>query len=262
MEKSDGVRWEKRGYTAIIYLDNPKTLNAMSLQDVLTLNEIAGICQQDKDLRGVILTGGGEKSFTSGGNLKTELEFSRNSPQQIREYNEKGIELVKKIMLHRLPFVAAVNGYAFGAAIALIAACDFALASENAVFGMPTTALGGIPGWGCTQIVSKAIGSRNAKRMLLLDEHFDAQEAYRTGLIYKVVKKDVLLKEAEQLIDKIAKYAGNAIYMAKALANRSGYSGFNESFADENAVLNECNTVYNFQEGIEAFLQKRPAKFK
>ncbi len=255
------IRLEKKGHTALIYMDDPKTLNAFLLEDIYAFNEILEDCEKDNDLRCAVITGGG-KAFMSGGNLKAELDLSINAHDKIEDFNLQGVRLVKSIRNSRLPFIAAVNGYAFGAAMALIVACDFALAAKGAVFGCPTTALGGIPGWSCTQAVGRTIGAQNLKRMLLLDERFDAGEALRIGLVHKVLPEEELLPAALSMAAKMSAYAPEVLASAKALANRSIYSGYDESFADENEQLRTYNTRANFQEGIAAFLAKRPAEFK
>lgn len=250
--------FDKRGSIAVLTINNPNKMNSMNKEFIDNLKEAVDICENDKDIRCVILTGFGTKAFTAGGDLKLEGRFT---PQEALENNEQGNVVVKSIMESRLPYIASVNGYALGAAIGLILACDISIAAENAIFGIPTTSLGGIPGWGCTQLTTRMIGAQNAKLLLLANEKFNAEEAYKLGLVSKVVKQEELINITLEYAYRIATYAPNAVASTKFAVNKGLESSLEEGFQIEAYMVKNCNSNYNFKEGIAAFLEKRSPNF-
>jgi DNA repair photolyase len=137
-------------------------------------------------------------------------------------------------MNSKMPYIAAINGYALGAAIGLITACDISISAENAIFGIPTPSLGGIPGWGCTQVTARVIGSQNAKMLLLANEKINAEEALRMGLINKIVKQEDLLPEA-------MKYAETT---CKTALSKSGLPGLDYSLNPYTGCEHGCIYCY------------------
>lgn len=216
-------------HLAVFEISRPKALNAMAYDFLPEAHELLDDLENDLSIRAVVLTGAGDKAFSAGGDLREEMNSSISNHARLFRFNELGGQLCLKILRSRLPFVAAVNGYAFGAPLAMIGACDLSLASESAVFGLPTCSLGGIAGWGCTQIVARLVGAHNVKRMLLLNEWLDAAEAMRIGLVSRVVPVKDLKPEA---------------------------------LAIEHEYLRECNVMPVFAEGIAAQLEKRPPRFE
>jgi len=251
---------KERGY-GIITLDIGATRNAMGAGTVPELIEALTVCNANQDIRCVIITGASDKAFSSGGDLNTELKYS-NEPQNLESFTKTGGDFLKLIMSCRIPVITAVNGVAFGAAIGIIVVSDFAIAVEKAVFGFPTTSLGGIPGWGCTQLLPRAIGLRNAKRLMIANERFDAQEALRLGLIDSVVKQEELMPKAIELAERLAFYAPEAVSTMKKIMNSGIDGSLNESFALEELAFCHVNQQPNFQEGICAFLEKRRPVFR
>lgn len=255
------VKLESKDGIAVITLDDDKTMNAMTMENVCQLNDAVDRCSRSPEVRCVILTGAGKKAFTSGGDLKSEVRYATYEHENIERYNRIGGDLVKGIMGSPVPFIAAVNGYALGAALGLIAACDIAVASENAVFGLPTASLGGIPGWGCTQTVARKLGAQEALRMLLLNERIDAARAYRIGLVSEIVPIEELMPRVFELAGIIAASPPNAMGAVKQCVNRGLEGSLSNGFGIEAELLKETNTKYNFREGIAAFLEKRTPVF-
>lgn len=253
------LKCEEQNNIAIIVINNPEAMNSMDMTFLYDMEEALDKCEKNKEIRCAILTGAGNKAFTAGGNVKVESAFNAD---EINEYNLQGGVIVRKIMNSRIPYIAAVNGYALGAAIALITACDISIAVENSVFGIPTASLGGIPGWGCTQVMARIIGHQNAKMILLANEKYNAEEACKLGLINKVVKQEELMEEAMKYADRIAGFAPNSMEAIKHAVNRGLETSLEEGFQIEAKALNRCNPDYNFKEGITAFLEKRPPNFK
>ena len=253
------INYEESKDIAIITINNPKKMNSMNMRFLHDMEEVLDICEKNREIRCAILTGAGDKAFTSGGDVKEERDYNS---EQIKEYNERGCNLITKIRNSRIPYIAAVNGYALGAGIGLITVCDLVLSSENSVFGLPTIGLGGIPGWGCTQTITKIIGPQRAKMLLLANETYSAEEAKDFGIVNKIVKQEQLIEEAIKYAEKIASFAPNAVELSKYAINNGLDCTFEKGLAIEAEMLNRCNNDYNFKEGITAFLEKRPAIFK
>jgi enoyl-CoA hydratase len=248
-------------HIALFKINRPDALNAMRfafLEDALALLEALN---GEKGIRCVILTGEGEKSFSAGGDLHEEMRNAADHPEEIRRYNEYGYKLVLGIMNHRLPFISAVNGYTFGAPMALIAASDISIASEKAIFALPTCSFGGIPGWGCTQIVARLIGPHNIKRLLLTNERIDAAEALRMGFLSKVVPHDELMPVALRYAKKIASFPAVTMSSVKQTVNEGLNTTLQVGFDMENEALKRLNTSPVFAEGIAAFFEKRAPRF-
>lgn len=250
-------------HVGLFEINRPKALNAMSYDFLIEAHQLLDDMESDLSIRAVVISGAGSKSFSAGGDLREEMKNSISDHAKLFRYNELGGQFCLKILRSRLPFVAAVNGYAFGAPLALIGACDLSLASEEAVFGLPTSSLGGIPGWGCTQIVARHIGAHNVKRMLLLNEWLDAAEARRVGLISKVLPASELRAEALAMAEKIAQFPPAAMTAVKQTVNQGLDLGgsLEDGLALEHEYLKECNVSPVFAEGIAALLEKRPPKF-
>lgn len=257
--KWEHVKYEEKSNVAIITINKPDTMNSMDMAFLYDMQEVLDTCENNKEIRCAILTGAGSKAFTAGGDVKAERNFTA---EEVKEYNAQGGVIVRKIMNSRMPYIAAVNGYALGAAIGLITACDISISADNAVYGIPTPSLGGIPGWGCTQVIARVVGAQNAKMFLLANEKYSAEEAFRMGLVNKVVKQEELMDEAMKYAERMAAFAPNAMQATKYAVNTGLESSLVEGFQIEAAMLDRCNTDYNFKEGITAFLEKRPANFK
>lgn len=249
---------EKYNGIAIIKINRPSKANSMDNQCVSDLLEAFGNCEEDNEIHVIVFTGVGDKAFSSGGNLKEELLFNK---EQCNDYNLRGIKLIKQIYMMKKPVIAAINGYALGASIPLICACDLAIASDDALFGMPTISMGGISGWGSTQIVPKTIGKKNTKYMLIANESIDAEDALRISLINKIVKKSELMNETLYIASKIAKYPPKIVGENIDLIDNSMEMSLDEGILAEAKVLKEYNSRWNFKEGIVAFLEKREPKF-
>lgn len=253
------VKMERRNHVAIITINNPDKMNSMDMQFVYDIQGLLDICERDTEIRCAVLTGAGDKAFTAGGDIKMERNLLA---EELRELNDQGNAIIKMIMGSRMPYIAAVNGYALGAAIGLIAACDIVIAAEHAVFGNPTPSLGGVPGWGSIQLAARIIGPQNIKMFLLANEKCSAAEAHRMGLVNKVVKRGELMEMVMNYANTMASFAPNAIRAAKYAVNKGLEVTLEEGLRIEAEMIDCCNSEYNFKEGITAFLEKRTANYK
>lgn len=255
------IRWEKNNHIGTITIDNEKKINCMTTEMLEIMNEIVERCNEDPDIYCVIITGAGQRAFSSGGDLKAEKLFATKQHENIDYYNRQGVKLVQSIMESPKPYIAAVNGYALGAALALITACDIAIGSDNSVYGLPTTSLGGIPGWGCTQQVTRVVGRQCVMRMLLLNEKIDAEQARKYGIISDIYSIEKLMEKAYEMAKQIIRYPLNAVSAAKRCVNGGLEMSLEDGLEFEAKLLYHNNIQYNFGEGISAFLEKREPKF-
>ncbi|TWH45511.1 enoyl-CoA hydratase/isomerase family protein [Sporomusa sp. KB1] len=242
---------------AILSINRPEKRNAFRME---TIEEMAGVIQRLEDMpqiRCTIITGESDNAFSSGGDMRAELQYSKEEPWNLKKFNDLGGKMVLSIINSRMPYIAAVNGFAFGAALSVITACDFSLASENAVFAIPTSSMGGVPGWGCTQLLPRAIGKQRAQRILLGNERIGAVEAYSMGLIGEVVKSSALMPKVMEQAERIAFYPPQAITAIKIAVNHGLEDTLEKGIALEGDMLMQVNPDSNFQEGLEAFFEKR-----
>ncbi|EOS21044.1 hypothetical protein C806_04627 [Lachnospiraceae bacterium 3-1] len=256
------IRCENNNHIGTITIDNEKKINCMTIEMLEIMNEKVEICNNDPDIYCVIITGAGKQAFSSGGDLKAEKLYATKQHENIDSYNRQGMKLVRSIMNSPKPYIAAVNGYALGAALAVITACDIAIGSENSVYGLPTTSLGGIPGWGCTQQVTRVVGRQCVMRMLLLNEKINAEEAKKYGIISDIYSIEKLMEKAYELAQQVIQYPVNAVSAVKRCVNGGLEMTLEDGLEFEARLLYHNNIQYNFGEGISAFLEKREPEFK
>ena len=231
---------EVEGPIAVLTINRPKALNALNSETLTELNEVLTEIEGRDDIKVVILTGAGEKAFVAGADISEMVNFSAADMRQVT--------------------IAAVNGFALGGGCEISMACDIRIASENALFGQPECGLGIIPGFGGTQRLARLVGMGRAKEMIFACQNIDAAEAYRIGLVNKVVPQEELMATAKKLAGKIARNASYAVAIAKAAIN-NGYD-----MDIKNAVEYEANlfgmtcSTHDKTEGMTAFLEKRKEK--
>lgn len=240
-----------------IAISRPEALNALNLK---TLSELITVLQQtyqQKDYRGIILTGDGEKAFVAGADIK---ELSALSREQAHAFSQNGQRLFKLIEDCPKPIIAAVNGYALGGGCELAMACHIRIASDDAKFGQPEVNLGIIPGYGGTQRLSQLVGRGKALELMMTGDMISADEAHAIGLVNHVVRKDDLMNVAGKMMARILSKGPFAVSQVIKSVNagfgfeRSGYEAEAENFAT-------CTTTRDFREGTDAFIGKRQPRF-
>lgn len=241
---------------AVVTLNRPQALNALN-KDLLTdLSNFLDEAQNNAEIRVVILTGSGEKSFVAGADIK---EFSDFNGEQGEELAQKGQEKVfNKVENFSKPVIAAVNGFALGGGLELAMSAHFRIASENAKLGLPEVTLGLIPGYGGTQRLPKLIGKGRAAQMIFTAEMISAQRAYEVGLVNEVVPQADLLDRAKAIASKIAGNSSVAISKAIYAMNLSDTG---QGFDAEIKSFGELFDQADFKEGVSAFLEKRKPNF-
>lgn len=248
------IEFEKRGRVAIITLDEPAKLNAISTGIRQGVTESLRRIESDDDIRVGILTGRGDKAFCAGADIST----FPTTPEQARSFIADVLPVLEAPERCRKPLIAAVNGVAFGGGFELAIACDFILASERARFGVPEIQLGLLPGFALLRL-HEIVGRPKAKEMSILGEPIDAGEAVRLGIALRTVAHDKLLEEAIAFAERIAGKPQMAVQMAKSFFNR-GLGGDDMRYAvDAFPFLFQTEDV---KEGVAAFRGKRKPQFK
>ncbi|HHU17549.1 MAG TPA: crotonase [Clostridiales bacterium] len=250
--------YETKDGIAYITINRPKSLNALSNEVLDELHAAFTAVDNDPEVKSVILTGEG-KAFVAGADI---AEMVKLSTLEGRAMMIKGQNVMNQIEMLKKPVIAAVNGFALGGGCELAMACDIRIASENAKFGQPEVNLGIIPGFGGTQRLPKLVGKGMGKYMIMTAEMIDAHEAYRIGLVEKVVPAEELMGTAEKTARIIMSKAPIAIQAAKLSINNGISLDVKTGVAFEGEALVAPFSSEDRIEGMTAFLEKRPAKFK
>lgn len=243
---------------AIVTINRPEKLNALNEKVMEELDACFAALGVDENVRGVILTGAGEKAFVAGADI---AELSQQSPVGGKEKSIRGQKVLDRIEKLGKPVIAAVNGFALGGGCELALACHVRVASENARLGTPEVKLGLMCGYAGTQRLARLVGKGRALEILLSGEPIDAAEAHRIGLVNRVVARDRLLAEAEALLRKMIANAPVALRFSLEAVNAGLEMPFDEAQHLEATLFGLLCTTDDMKAGTAAFLEKRPAKF-
>jgi len=241
-----------------IAIHRPDKLNAINNLVMKELNEVMDEVFKNDEIRSVIITGAGIKSFAAGADIG---EFQGLTVGEGKGLAQKGQEIFKKIENCPKPVIAAVNGFALGGGNELAMACHFRIASENAKFGQPEVNLGLIPGYGGTQRLVQLIGKSRAIEMMISGKIIDANTALQYGLVNDVVPQEELLNKAKEILAIVNLKAPLAVAKCIEAANAVFDKTKNGYEAEINAFGN-CFGTEDMKEGVSAFLEKRKAEFK
>ncbi len=254
MMRLDSVIYEVQGSTALVTLDEPGKLNALSPGIRSGFTAALRKADDDPDIRVIIVTGAGDKSFCAGADI-SGFEFTTT---YAKSFIDKVLDVLALPENTSKPVIAAVNGYAFGGGFEIAIACDFVIASEQAKFGVPEIQLGLLPGFAIVRL-NDLVGRQMAKYLSMLGESLSAQEARELGLVLKVVPHHELLEQAFALADKLASKPQMAIRYAKSVYNRE-LGGAEMTYAKD--VMPFLFLDEDTQEGVTAFREKRKPTFK
>ena len=253
----NNIKLEVTEGMALVTIDRPKALNALNSETLEELNGCLKELEQRKDVRVVVLTGGGAKSFVAGADI---AEMVNASPAQGRAMALLADEVFCRLENMPQVTIAAVNGYALGGGCEIAMACDIHLAAENAVFGQPECGLGIIPGFGGTQRLARLVGKGRAKELIFTCDWINAQEAWRIGLANKVVAKEELLDTCRAMAKTIMGKGSYAVSVAKAVINAGMDMDLANGLKMEADAFGLTFATHDKQEGMTAFLEKRPAE--
>jgi enoyl-CoA hydratase len=253
------VTFELRDSVAVVSLDRPEKLNALTAEMLLDLGRAFERIEQERDIRAVILTGAGDRAFSAGTDIG---ELAAMSVEEARGASLRGQEVCDRIEGCKVPVIAAVNGLASGGGFELALACHLRLASTSARFSLPETSLGVIPGYGGTQRLARVTGSGRALELMLTIAELSADEALRAGLVNATVAPEQLLTEAERLAREIAKLAPLAIRACLKAVTHGLTLPLAEGLELEARLFSSLFATEDVREGTRAFLEKRQPEFK
>jgi enoyl-CoA hydratase/carnithine racemase len=252
------VLYEKKGAIAYVTVNRPKVLNALDTptwKDMRTAFEDA---QNDVTVRGVILTGAGDKAFIAGADISELAHASAVDAERSSRFGQGVLDLIENL---GKPVIAAVNGFTLGGGCETAMACTIRIAVDTAKFGQPEVALGLIPGGGGTQRLPRLVGKGRALQLILSGEMISAQEAYRIGLVNEIVSAADLITRAEAILQKIASNAPIAVRFALEAANKGAETSQSEGLLLEASYFGLCAATEDKKEGTSAFLEKRAPQF-
>jgi enoyl-CoA hydratase len=248
---------DMHGKVALITLNRPQALNALSPALTAELSALLDVLEADDGVAALVLTGS-DKAFAAGADIKAMKDWS-----YMDVYKSDFITASwERLASFRKPSIAAVAGYALGGGCELAMMCDFIIAADSAKFGQPEITLGTIPGAGGTQRLTRFIGKAKAMDMVLTGRLMDAQEAERCGLVSRLVPADKLIEEALAAAAKIAQMSAPIAMMAKESVNRAFETGLAEGIRFERRLFHSTFATEDRQEGMAAFVEKRKPSFK
>lgn len=250
------VDYEVKGQYAIATINRPEALNALN-EDVM--NDIEAMIDGINldEIRCLILTGAGEKSFVAGADIGTMRPMKKSEGEA---WGKRGNDVFRKIETLPIPVIAAVNGFALGGGNEICMACDFRICSDNASFGQPEVGLGITPGFGGTQRLARLVSPGYAKMLLYTAKVIKADEALRIGLVNAVYPLAELMEQAEKLAKMICAQAPIAVRYCKKCVNEGLEVGMDEAIVIEEKAFGDCFETHDQDEGMGAFLEKRKEK--
>jgi enoyl-CoA hydratase/carnithine racemase len=253
------ILYEKKGVIAYVMLNRPKVLNALSHATWENLEAAFEDAREDGAIRGVILTGAGDKAFIAGADISELAHVTAVEAEQSSAYGQKVLNLIENL---GKPVIAAINGFALGGGCETAMACTVRIASESAKFGQPEVKLGLLPGGGGTQRLPRLVGKGRALQLILSGETISAQEAYRIGLVNEVVPATDLITRCEAVLKQIFSNAPIAVKYALEAVNKGLETTQDEGLSLEASYFGLCAATEDKQEGTSAFLEKRKPQFK
>ncbi|RDS84215.1 enoyl-CoA hydratase-related protein [Dyella psychrodurans] len=257
--KLENVLYEKKDSIAYVTVNRPKVLNALNTATWTDLQTAFEHAQADASVRGVILTGAGDKAFIAGADIGELAHVGAYDAEQSSRFGQDVLNLIENL---GKPVIAAVNGFALGGGCETAMACTMRIAVEHAKFGQPEVKLGLLPGGGGTQRLPRLVGKGRALQLILTGETISAQEAYRIGLVNEVVPAADLIGRAESLLKQIAANAPIAVKFSLDAVNKGLETSQREGLALEAAYFGICAATEDKQEGTAAFLEKRVPQFR
>lgn len=248
----------KENSIATVVLNRPDKLNALSLDLLSGLEDVIADLAADSAVRGVIVTGEG-KAFCAGADIGAMMNME---PLEAAAFAGRGQRVLFSLEEMGKPVIAAVNGPAIGGGLEVALACDFILASSEASFAFPEIKLGIIPGFGGTQRLSRLVGKAAAKEMIFSGERINAEEAFRIGLANRVYEPQSLLNEAKAMMEKIVSRGLLSLRLAKEVIDAGSDIDLKNACMMERDAFALCFSSHDQKEGMAAFIEKRPARFR
>jgi len=255
----ENVLYEKKASIAYVTINRPKVLNALNQATWRELQTAFEAARKDEEVRGVIVTGAGDKAFIAGADIG---ELSKVSAVEAEKSSSSGQAVLNLVENLGKPVIAAINGFALGGGCETAMACTIRIASESAKFGQPEVKLGLLPGGGGTQRLPRLVGKGRALQLILTGDVIGAQEAYRIGLVNEVVPAADLISRAEAILKQIFSNAPVAVKYSLEAVNKGLETSQAEGFALEASFFGLCAATEDKKEGTSAFLAKRAPQFR
>lgn len=255
----ENVVYEKKGPIAYVMLNRPKVMNALNKATIIELRAAFEDARDDSGVRGVILSGAGEKAFAAGADI---AEIANNTAVEAEEATRRGQALTDLIENLGKPVIAAVNGFALGGGCELAMACTIRIAAESARFGQPEVKLGVMPGYGGTQRMPRLVGKGRALKLILSGDIIDGAEAYRIGLVDELESNAHLIERAETVLKKFIVNAPLSVKYSIEAVNKGLETSVAEGMLLEASLFAVCASTEDKKEGTSAFLEKRAPKFQ
>ena len=255
----DNVKTDVRDGILVVTIDRPKVLNALNAQTVEEIYQVFAMARNERTVRSVIVTGGGEKAFVAGADIN---ELAQKTPITGKDTSERGQFIFSFIERFPKPVIAAINGFALGGGCELALACHIRIASEKAQIGLPEVTLGIIPGYGGTQRMARLLGKGKALELICTGERVSAAEAERIGLVNRVVPAEQLMATAEELARKVMSRGPLAVRAAIEALMSGSEMPFEEGQFLEAALFGLLCASEDTREGMQAFIEKRQAAFR
>lgn len=257
MGTEDLVLAEHGDSVTLLTINRPKALNAINPALVEVLGR--ALAEIPPSSRAVVVTGAGEKAFVAGADIKAMADFTAIEGQRFsRDLHALG----ERMESMDVPVIAAVNGFALGGGCELLLSCDFAIASDNARFGLPEVGLGVIPGFGGTTRLVRRVGDARARQLIFTGAHVDAAEALRIGLVNEVVPQPELVERAKAIAGQIAKNAPLALALAKRSVRNAEETDLKSANLFEMHAFGMAFSTEDQKEGMKAFVDKRAPQWK
>jgi enoyl-CoA hydratase len=252
------VLYEKKGTIAYVTVNRPKVLNALNKATWADLKAAFENARDDGAVRGVILTGAGDKAFIAGADIKELASATGVEGHRSSRFGQEVLDLIENL---GKPVIAAINGFALGGGCETAMACTIRIAVEAARFGQPEVKLGVVPGCGGTQRLPRLVGKGRALQLILSGDMINAEEAYRIGLVNELVPAADLITRAETILNQIASNAPIAVKLALEAANKGLETSQSEGLLLEASYFGLCAATEDKMEGTFAFLDKRAPQF-
>jgi enoyl-CoA hydratase len=252
------VRYEKKGAIAYVTVNRPKVLNALNTPTWKDLRAAFEDARDDTSVRGVILTGAGDKAFIAGADISELAHVAAFEAEQSSRFGQEVLDLVENL---GKPVIAAVNGFALGGGCETAMACTIRIAVDSAKFGQPEVGLGLVPGGGGTQRLPRLVGKGRALQLILSGEMISAQEAYRIGLVNEIVPAAGLIGRAETILKRITANAPIAVRLSLEAVNKGLETSQTQGLLLEASYFGLCASTEDKKEGTTAFLEKRAPQF-
>lgn len=245
---------ERKETAGIVAVDRPDKMNAVTPKVMSEMWKALAEFEQDNSISAVIITGSGEKAFIAGAEIN---QIADQDALSAAKGARQGQALANRIASCTKPVIAAVNGFALGGGLEICLACDIAVSVDDARFGFPEVRLGIIPGWGGTQRLSRLVGVRIAKEMIMTGELIDAKRAAEIGLVNRIVSRNELMSAVFKIVSQIQKNGKFAVKQAKRAVDRGIEMSLNSALEYEVECLASCFCTDEPKQGVDAFRKRK-----